>query len=179
MTLKLAPLLNAEVLRAAKAENKTDEDSMTEFMDELAALCEVGTRQVYRWRSGSAPLPAEHVATLCTRFGSNALLDEMTRTATAIEVPDEFDLARVATRSVREDMTFIEEILTDFESDGIQPGERDRLRQLAARAHANIHHLMEIAEADCARRQTAPPRKGSAKSEVRGQKSEARKTGTL
>jgi hypothetical protein len=178
MTLKLAPLLNVEVLRVTKAENITDDESMKKFMDELAVLCGVGTRQVYRWRSGSAPLPAEHVPTLCTRFGSNALLDELSRAnGTQIEVPDRYELAQIACEAVREDLDGYQRFLIDFE-DGIQPGEIEELRECAARIHRNVHVMLGIAEADCARRQAAPPRKGSAKSDVRGQRSETRKTGT-
>ena len=182
MTSILAPLLNVEVLRVAKAENKTDEQSMKQFMDELGVLCgNVGARQVYRWRSGSAPLPAEHVATLCARFGSNALLDELNRAnGTQIEVPDRYELAQIACDAVREDLDGYQRFLTDFE-DGIQPGELHELREYAARIHRNVHIMMGIAEADCARRQAPPPRKGShpaKKSDSKVQIPDSRKTGT-
>lgn len=174
--LQLAPLLNHEILRVVKAEQISTED----FVKELADLCGVSVRMIQHYRSGFYKLPADHIPVLCKRFGSKALADEVNRllTETGIDVPDEYDLARLAARSVREDMIFVEAILNDFE-DGIQPGERDRLRDLAARAHSNLHRLMEIAEADCDRRlAAATPRKGSVRAEFRNQKSEVRKTGT-
>jgi hypothetical protein len=169
MKPSMAPLLNLEILRIAKEENRTDEKSMKAFMDELARLCEVGRRQLYHWRSGLHPLPAEHVPTLCERFGSRVLLDALVNAATEtiVEVPDSFDLAMHASRLVREDLAVYEELLLDFESDGIQPGELVRLRELCARVHRNIHLALDIAEADCARRLTGPQRKGSVPSEKR------------
>jgi hypothetical protein len=169
MKPNLAPLLNIEILRIAKEENRTDEKQMKAFMLEIARLCAVGRRQVYHWRSGRHPLPAEHVPTLCERFGSRVLLDALVSAATetVVEVPDSFDLAVHASRLVREDLAVYEELLLDFESDGIQPGELVRLRELCARVHRNIHLALDIAEADCARRLAAeaPPRKGSVTSE--------------
>jgi hypothetical protein len=163
MKPSLAPLLNAEILALATRENKTDEKLMKELMTELGRLCGVSRRMVYHWRSGHHPLPGEHVPALCERFGSRVLLDALTAAASnmAVEVPDIFDLAILASRSVREDMAFIQEILLDFESDGIQPREMATLRELEARAHQNLHRLMGIAEADCTRRLAAdtPARK--------------------
>ncbi len=168
----LAPVLNLEILALAKRENKTDEKQMEALMDELAEMCGVKRRQLYHWRSGHHPLPGQHVPTLCKRFGSRALLDEMTRACAddAVEIPDNYDLALKASRSVREDLTCYEQFLLDFESNGIQPGEMAELRELAARVHRNVHQLLEIAEADCARRLAAEapplaPRKGSVPSE--------------
>jgi hypothetical protein len=167
MKPSLAPLLNAEILALAKRENKTDEKLMKELMTELGRLCGVSRRMVYHWRSGHHPLPGEHVPVLCERFGSRVLLDALTAAATetAVDIPDNFDLAILASRSVREDLAFIEQILLDFESDGIQPGEMTRLHELEARAHQNLHRLMGIAVEDCARRLAAdmPPRKGDAR----------------
>jgi hypothetical protein len=164
MKPSLAPLLNAEILALATRENKTDEKLMNALMTELGQLCGVSRRMVYHWRSGHHPLPGEHVPVLCERFSSRVLLDALTAAAgeTAVEVPDNFDLAILASRSVREDMAFIEQILLDFESDGIQPGEMATLRELEARAHQNLHQLMGIAAEDCARRLEAhiPARKG-------------------
>jgi hypothetical protein len=161
----LTPLFNQEILRVAIDEKKTDEDSIKDLLIEIAKLCGVTLRAVYHWRSGRHALPSDVVPILCKRFGSNALLDELNRLRAQIEieVPGQYDLAKMAARSVQEDMNFIEQILIAFESEGIQPGERDRLRELAARAHGNLHRLMEIAEADCARRLEIEdmPRKGN------------------
>jgi len=165
MKPNLAPLLNVEILRISKLENRTDEKQMHAFMLEIARLCAVGRRQVYHWRSGRHPLPAEHVPTLCERFRSRVLLDALVSATSeaVVEVPDSFDLAVQASRLVREDLAVYEELLLDFESDGIQPGELVRLRELCARVHRNIHLALDIAEADCARRIAAEmsPRKGS------------------
>lgn len=169
--MNLTPLFNLEILRIAKAEQKTEEAQMKALMEELASLCGVSVRMIYHWRSGRNKLPSDHVPTLCKRFGSLVLMDEMNRACaeTVIETPDNFDLALLASRSVREDLACYERILVDFESDGIQPGEMIELRELGARVHRNVHHLLEIAEADCARRLAAeaPRRKASVSSERR------------
>lgn len=163
--MNLTPLLNLEILRIARIEQKTEEAQMKALMLELAALCGVSVRMVYHWRSGRNKLPSDHVPTLCRRFGSRALLDELTRASaqTKIEIPGNYDLALLASRSVREDLGCYEQFLIDFESNGIQPGELTKLRGLEARVHRNVHQLFEIAEADCARRLAAeaPPRKGN------------------
>lgn len=169
--MNLTPLFNIEILRIAKAEQKTDEGQMKALMAELADLCGVSVRMVYHWRSGRNKLPSDHVPALCKRFGSRVLLDALNDAAseTAIDVPDSFDLALMASRDIREDLTVYERFLKDFEGDGIQPGEVVELRELAARVHRNVHQLLDIAEADCARRLAvdAPPRKGSVSSEKR------------
>ncbi len=168
----LAPLFNAEIRRVAHNENKTDEKSMDAFMEEIAILCGLKQkRMVYHWRSGRHRLPGEHVPALCQRFGSRALLEALTTAAagTEIDIPDNFNLALEANRSLREDLEFHAALLRHFEHDGIQPGELDELRELQARAHSNLHIMFGIAEADCARR--------LAVAEVRGQRSEvSRKT---
>jgi hypothetical protein len=163
----LAPLLNAEILALAMRESKTDEKLMKELMTELGHLCGVSRRMVYHWRSGHHRLPGEYVPTLCQRFGSNALMDELNRASaeTIVPVPDGYDLALLASRSIREDLSVYEQFLQDFESDGIQPCELTKLRELEARVHRNVHQLFEIAEADCERRLAAntpatPARKG-------------------
>lgn len=151
----LAPLFNAEIRRVAREENKTDEKSMDAFMEEIALICDLKQkRMVYHWRSGRHRLPAEHVPALCRRFKSNVLLDALTAAAGEIEIaiPDSLDLARQASRSLRQDLEFHERFLKHFEHDGIQPGELDELRELQARAHRNLHLMFGIAEADCQRR---------------------------
>jgi len=178
---RLAPLLNLEILRVANEERTTGEVEMKAFMTELADLCGVSVRQLYHYRSGAHPLPAEIVSLLCKRFGSPALLDELADySESQVEIPDNYDLALLASRAVSEDMNFITKILEDFQNGGVVPAEMTTLRELAARAGRYFHVLMRIAEADCASRTAtdAPPRKGSAKAEVRSQRTEVRETGT-
>lgn len=175
----LAPLLNQEINRIARIEKKTDEASMTKLMKEIAELCGLkNTRMIYHWRSGHYDLPAEHVPTLCRRFGSFVLLDAMKSAAagTEIEVPDNFDLALQANRALRQDLECYERILLHFEDGVIQPGELAELKELAARSHRNLHLMIGIAEADCARRtESLAPRKANQKSESRPQATESRK----
>jgi len=171
--MNLAPLFNLEILRIAKLENKTEEAQIKALMEELAQLCGVSVRSLYHWRSGRHPLPGELVPILCQRFSSRALLDELNREAeqTPIEVPDQYDLARLASQAVREDLAVYERFLSDFESDGIQPGELTDLRELGARIHRNVHQLLQIAEADCTRRLSTdlPQRKGDLRSQRRNE----------
>jgi hypothetical protein len=162
MTSKLAPILNLEVLRIAKKENKTDEHSMALLMKELADLCGGGVRQFYRYRSGRTLLPADYVDVLCHRFGSNVLRDEVNRTRAHVDVPDEYDIANLACEAVRDDLDAYQKFLTAFEDGVVQPGELQELRECGARIHRNVHVMLEIAEGDCARRQQIEvARKGS------------------
>lgn len=179
--MNLAPLLNLEILRIAKSENKTEEAQIKALMEELAQLCGVSVRTLYHWRSGRHPLPGQQLPTLCRRFGSRALLEELSRgiEQPSIDIPDEYDLARLASQAVREDLAVYEQFLAAFESNGIQPGELTDLRDLGARIHRNVHQLLQIAEADCTRRLATdtPPRKGDEK--ARGNRDRATDGGSL
>lgn len=178
----LTPLFNQEILRVAKQRHKATEDGIKELLLEIASDCGVGLRAVYHWRSGRHPIPSDFLPMICKCLGSNALQDEMNRLRAQIEVevPEQFDLVRLITESLQEDMTFMQQIISDFESDGIQPTELDRLDQLGARVHGNTHRLLEIARADCHRR-LGVTRKASvpaAKPNSKLQISDSRKTGT-
>lgn len=179
-TMNLAPLLNAEIRRIARIEKKTDQASMDKLMDEIAGICGLKNRRmVYHWRSGHHALPAEHVPKLCQRFGSLVLLDAL-RSATAqieIEIPDNFDLALQAARSVRQDLELYERLLLSFEDEEITPGELADLKELEARAHRNLHLMIGIAEADCARRQAivAVSRKQNVQARIAGKDARAPK----
>jgi hypothetical protein len=173
---QIAPVLNAEIRRIAHAENKTDEKSMHQLMQEIAVICGLdNTRMVYHWRSGKHPLPAEHLPALCERFKSFALLEIVKSVDIEIEIPNNFDLALEANRALREDLAFHERLLLTFEDGQITPGELLELRELEARAHRNLHLMCGIAEASCL---AGVSRKGSVaakRSEVRDQRSEVGK----
>lgn len=181
----LTPLFNQEILRVAKQRNKATEEGIKDLLLEIASDCNVKLRAIYHWRSGRHSIPSDLLPVICKRLGSNVLMEEMNRLRAQIEVevPEEYDLARLAAHSIREDMEVYEQILIDFETEGIQPGEFERLLQLAARSHGNLHHLIAIAEADCQRRMELAPRKPSQRSALRSQDSklqisDSRKTGT-
>src|SRR5438270_647575 len=106
---RVSRALDGEFKRVAKAEGKTRE----EFVSEIAKLTKKSERQIYNFRSGKWPIPDCLYPILCNRFGSralaNALLDECGETP--IAVPDSYDLTKLTSQTVREDLAYYEEFL--------------------------------------------------------------------
>lgn len=146
----------AELNRVRLIEDKTMEEICAEVA-ELAGLTGRQHRQLYNWRSGKWPLPSNVIPILCRRFGSRALLDALAVECQdiKIEVPETFDLTREVSRTVRQDLRAYEHYLAAFESDGIEPHELQRLRELMEDVVRNAHRFLEIAVADCERRSPA------------------------
>jgi hypothetical protein len=149
--MKFPQALDSEFKRVAR----TEEIPMEELVAEVARLTNKSTREIYNWRSGRWSLKVELIPALCVRFGSRALVEALDRDCghVAVEVPESFDLSRAVSTTVREDLGYYEEFLKAFESDGVDPSELVRLRELMERVVGNAHHFLEIAAADCERRQ--------------------------
>jgi hypothetical protein len=157
--MNLALTLDAEIKRVSNKEQISIED----LVKEVARITECSTRQVYNYRSGKWLLPGEHIPALCKRFGSRALLHALEDSCreTPIEIPEDFDLTRLVSQTVREDLKYYEQFLDDFESDGgIDPSELVELRELAERVIGNAYRFVEIASDNCERRQLQRASKG-------------------
>jgi len=148
---RLARVLNEEFRRVARRE----EVSMDELVSEVARLTGCSVRQVYNYRTGKWPFEPALIPIFCQRFRSRTLLEALISECTEakVEVPELFDLARMVSTTVRQDLEFYEKFLEVFESDGIQPHELPRLRELMERVVHNAYQFLEIAVTDCDRRQ--------------------------
>lgn len=145
-----ARTLDSEFRRIAEQEEKT----MEEMVTEVSRLLNRSIRQIYNYRSGKWSLEARHVPTLCRRFNSLALVNALVAECNDVKVviPDGFDLTRMTSRTVRQNLEYYERFLDAFESDGIQPHELAGLRELMERVVYDAYQFLEIAAADCDRR---------------------------
>jgi hypothetical protein len=148
---RLARALNEEFKRVSRRE----EISMEELVDQVARLLNRSVRHVYNYRTGKWAFEPAFIPIFCNRFGSRTLLDVLVAECggVEVEVPDHFDLARLVSTTVREDLEFYGHFLEAFEGDGIQPHELPRLRELMERVVHNAFQFLEIAVTDCERRQ--------------------------
>src|SRR5947209_19817010 len=107
--MKVAHALDEEFKRVAKAEGK----SMEDLMRAVAALVGVCVREVYNWRSGKWKFSYHHFPVLCKRFRSRAVLDALIEECgeTPVDVPDPYDLTRLVSQTVREDLRYFEQFL--------------------------------------------------------------------
>lgn len=147
---QLARILNEEFKRIVRC----DEISMEDLVLETASLIQRSARHVYNYRTGKWPFEPAFIPIFCRRFGSRALLDALANECSEVqvEIPDKFDLTRMVSVTVRQDLEFYQEYLQAFESEGIQPHELQRLRELMERVIHNAYRFLEIAVADCERR---------------------------
>lgn len=148
--MNLALTLDGEFKRVAKAEQV----SMDDLVTECARLIECSTRQLYNYRSGKWLLPGEMIPRLCKRFGSLALLHALEDECreTSIEIPEQFELSRLVSQTVRDDLRHYERFLDAFEDGVIERGEMEELRASGDRIVQNVRQFEAIAAADHARR---------------------------
>jgi hypothetical protein len=150
--VKLSEVLDREFARVAKSEGI----SMDELVKEVALLTECSTRQLYNYRSGKWGLPSDFIPVLCKRFRSltllHALEDECGQTP--VDVPEAFDLTRLVSQTVRDDMRHYEGFLAAFEDGVIDEREMKRLCESSERVIQNVRQFLAIARTDFERRQT-------------------------
>lgn len=146
----VALALDDELKRVAGEENLT----MDEIVKQVAGLIKCSTRQIHNFRTGKWALSTAAIPVLCQRFKSQMLLSALKEdcSSTPVEVPDAYDLARLVTQTVREDMEHYSGFLAAFESDGIDSGELKQLIASGARVVQNVRQFEAIAMADHARR---------------------------
>jgi len=148
--MNLALTLDVEFKRVAKVEKI----SMEDLVDECARLVKCSSRQIYNYRSGKWLLPGEMIPALCKRFGSLSLLHVLADGCreTAVEIPEQFELSRLVSQTVREDLKHYERFLGAFEDGVIEKGELEELLISGERVIQNVRQFEAIAVADFERR---------------------------
>lgn len=147
LKFKLARILDAEFQRVAKEEDLPLGELMINVSTELGLT----TRQVHNLREGRTEMSATHIAFFCRRFGSNLFAD-LLRDESPVDVPDEFDLARLASSAVREALGHYERVLDAFEGSGIHPSDLASLEDSGGRVINTVRRFQSIAVAYCERR---------------------------
>lgn len=147
----LAQILNFEFRRVASAEDI----AMETLVDEVASLAGCKPRQIYKFRSGKQAIPHTLFPILCRRFKSTIILDTLRDACsdTKVEIPDTFELTRLVTTTVRDDLRHYERFIDAFDSDGIDGNELAELETSGARIVQNTHMFLEIARRDHQQRQ--------------------------
>lgn len=148
--MQLALTLDAEFKRVAREEQK----SMDDLVTEVAALTGKCARQLYNFRSGKWDLPSSLIPLLCRRFRSRALLDALIDECrgTEVEVPDLFDLTRLISRTVGDDMRHFESYIRAFEDGIVSEQELRELRESGERLISDVRKFEAIAVEDFERR---------------------------
>lgn len=148
--MNIARTLDDEFKRVAKQEGLM----MEELVEQVAEMTGYTQRQLYNFRSGKWPLPAVIIPLLCQRFGSRVLMQALAAECerTPINVPDTYELARITTQAVRDDMRHFQFILDAFEDGRIDQEELSQLRASSERVCERIWMFYEIAAADYDRR---------------------------
>ena len=149
--MNLPHTLDGEFRRVAKAENI----SMEVLVSEASRLSECSPRQMYNYRSGKWLLPAQLIPVLCKRFRSRALLDALIDKCrhSPVEVPDSYDLTRLISQVVRQDLKHYERCLDAFESDGgIDRLELQEISDATERVIQNARQVLAIATENYERR---------------------------
>jgi hypothetical protein len=149
--MKVAHALDREIKRVAKAEGR----SMEDLVSEVAGLVGKSERQIYNWRSGKWGFDYKLIPVLCKRFHSLALAHALVEECggTPIDVPDAYDLTRLVSQTVREDLRYFEQFLDAFEDGVIEKQELDRLRESSEYLILDVKKFFAMAEADYSRRQ--------------------------
>ena len=150
--MQLPHTLDDEFKRVAAAEGL----AMEELVLAVSQITGYSSRQLYNFRSGKWPMPAELIPVLCKRFGSLALLHELEDACseTKIEIPEDFELAKLCAQTVRDDMRHYGRFMDAFEDGVIERSELDELNRSGERVVQNVRMFLGIATADYQRRAT-------------------------
>jgi hypothetical protein len=148
--MNLPHVLDDEFGRLAKEEGKP----MEELVEDVARLIGKSPRQVYNFRTGKWPIPAQLIPLLCRRFRSLALLNALADGCreTQIEVPELYELACLVSQTVRDDLHHYEQFLKAFEDGVVTEREMQELRESGERVISNVYKFETIAQADFDRR---------------------------
>lgn len=155
--MSLPRVLDEEFKRVAREEEKT----MEELVSEVAALTNYTPRQLYNFRSGKWPLPAELIPFFCMRFKSRAVLNALIAICEKIpvKVPESLDIARLSSQVVREDLRHYETLLDAFEDGVITRAELDALEESGDKVIQNICITREIVRTNYERKQASRERR--------------------
>lgn len=151
--LIIAQILDSEFRRVAKAEDIP----MEELVEEVSQSTRYTPRQLYNYRAGKWPIPAELIPYFCMRFKSRSLIDAMVAQCNRVcpvEVPDQYDLAKLSSKAVRDTLGHFTRVLDAFEDKHITRDELQRLEESSTEVLMTVEMFLGIARADYERRQT-------------------------
>lgn len=139
----LALTLDNEIYRLANEKGL----QVGEVITKLANNTNVSERQIYNYRSGKTDFQASHIPVFCKEFGSNALALALLNLCdeTEIEVPEDFDIVSLASRTARHTLSHHEKFLNAFEDKQIDGFELTHLKHSTAESIRNMRLLEEIA----------------------------------
>lgn len=142
----------AEITRIAKERA----EPLGDVTAKLAKLSGVGERQIYNYRTGKTEIAPEQIKIFCQQFNSFALGCAWFSTfGIEQDVCDEFDLSRIASRTVRNFLTYGEQFLDAFEDGKVDGHEMNRLELAGAQIQRDKDRLIEIARDNYQRRRAA------------------------
>lgn len=149
---RLSPIaltFEAEIKRLAEEKGLSIEATMTK----LAGFTGISTSQLYNYRCGKTPIPADHIPVFCKQFESNALAMTVLNmcSETPIDELDGLDHTRLCNKSVR---AFLEAgaVYQEVMEDGVVDGHEEiRFSGVHARVGAANNRMLENLRA--ARRQ--------------------------
>jgi hypothetical protein len=151
--MNLPHTIDREFKRVAKAEGI----SMEALVAEVALLTKKSERQIYNFRSGKWELPPSLFPVLCNRFRSRAILDALIDEceATPVDLPESFDLTKLISQTVREDLRHYEQFIDAYEDGAIDAQELAALKESGERVVLNVRRFEAIALDNYERHQAA------------------------
>ncbi len=134
--------LSSEIRRVSEETNMP----VNAVIKSLAKNCGVSERQIYNYRSGKTDIPIAVVSACCKRFKSSSLALSVLDQCEGMELPEAFDIVRLANRSARATLEAHCEFLQAFNDGTICGAELTRLKEIKAKAISSFHSLEQVAE---------------------------------
>lgn len=147
----IALTIEAEIKRVAESRD----ESINETISRLAKFTNLSIRQIYNYRMGKTQVPENLILIFTKQFASTALVSAWLAENEVTEVPDNFDLVRLANKSARQILQTHDSFLEAFEDGHIDGFEITELKKSAAKSVANIKELEHIAELNHQQRRVA------------------------
>lgn len=145
----VALCFEAEIKRLADERG----ESVGALLGKLADMSGVSERQIYNYRSGKTEIAPEQIKIFCQQFDSLALgCAWLSSFGVTQDVCDEFDLSRLASKTVRNYLACGEAFLDAFDDGKIDGHEMNRLELAGAQISRDTHRLLEIARDNHSRR---------------------------
>lgn len=145
---RLSPValtFEAEIKRLAM-ETKSE---IKEVMSDLAKASGLSESQLYNYRSGKTPIPADLIPELCRQFHSKALAMAVLNACDDVvdDHSEPLDLTRFCSSTVRDMLAGGEEFMDAFDDGRVDGHELTRLSHRAAKISRDSYRLLEVARA--------------------------------
>lgn len=149
----VAVTFDAEIKRLAEEKGL----SIERAMKKLSGFTGLSISQLYNYRSGKTPIPADLIPTFCKQFGSNALaMTVLAMCETTAEERDAFDLTRLCAKEVGTMLRFGDQFMESFDDGRIDGHEETRLSQSHAKIIRGANRMMEVVRAARQRNNNRP-----------------------